>query len=228
MNHQMIAVGLGPADPGLITVKGLEAIRNADWVICPMAKEEETGTAYAIVKSYIPQQKIKSMYFPMKGKEGEMEAAWAQNANEIKNLILQGQKLVFGVIGDVLLYSTYSYIQQRLSKDHIKTLFVPGIHAYSALCALHQVPLALGDESICILPLQKQDKRLERALDEHDNVIIMKASIDVPFLKTVLKERAVKIYGASHIGQEKQQVFFEISEDSLPYMSTILVKKQNK
>ncbi len=47
MDGKLYAVGVGPGDPELMTLKALKIIKNADCIACPENKGEP-GTAYNI------------------------------------------------------------------------------------------------------------------------------------------------------------------------------------
>ena len=52
---------------------------------------------------------------------------------------------------------------------------VPGITSYSAAAAEALVPLAEGDENLCIVSAAQGADRVARALDLSDNVVVMKS-----------------------------------------------------
>ena len=64
----LYAVGVGPGDPDMLTIKALKTINMADIIACP-AKDHEPGVAYRIaIKACpdIPKKEIMIMDFPMK------------------------------------------------------------------------------------------------------------------------------------------------------------------
>ena len=49
MSSRLIGVGVGPGDPELVTVKGVNALRAADVVVVPVMDTGERGRAAATV-----------------------------------------------------------------------------------------------------------------------------------------------------------------------------------
>ena len=57
----LIAIGVGPGDPDLLTVKAVKAIQNADIILCPASKEDRPSIALSIVSSLMIKLKIKKL-----------------------------------------------------------------------------------------------------------------------------------------------------------------------
>ena len=58
-------LGIGPGDPGLITVKAIDILNNADIICVPRSNNKEESIAYEIVKQYIHNSKIIDMPYSM-------------------------------------------------------------------------------------------------------------------------------------------------------------------
>ena len=48
---ELIGIGVGPGDPELLTVKAVNAIHNADVIMCPASKEDRPSIALSVVSS---------------------------------------------------------------------------------------------------------------------------------------------------------------------------------
>ena len=53
MNGKLYAVGVGPGDPELLTLKAVKTLKTADIIACP-AKEGAPGLAYQIAQQACP------------------------------------------------------------------------------------------------------------------------------------------------------------------------------
>ena len=51
---KLFGIGVGPGDPGLLTVKAVETIKNADIIITPKTEKKDGSVAYNIARKYIP------------------------------------------------------------------------------------------------------------------------------------------------------------------------------
>ncbi|MDX1533863.1 MAG: SAM-dependent methyltransferase, partial [Nitrosopumilaceae archaeon] len=50
---ELTCVGCGPGDPELLTVKAVNAIKNADIIMCPTSKEGKSSIALSVIFSII-------------------------------------------------------------------------------------------------------------------------------------------------------------------------------
>lgn len=56
---QLVAVGLGPGDPELVTLKGRRAIEAADVIFAPRSRDDEASRALRIAQPWIdPARRI--------------------------------------------------------------------------------------------------------------------------------------------------------------------------
>ena len=65
MSSRLIGVGVGPGDPELVTVKGVNALRAADVVVVPVMDTGERGRAEATVLHYVPAEKVVRVVFAL-------------------------------------------------------------------------------------------------------------------------------------------------------------------
>ena len=80
---ELIGIGVGPGDPELLTVKAVNAIHNADVIMCPASEEDRPSIAFSVVSSLIDKsknQEIVRLIFPMTKDKELLEKAWKKNA----------------------------------------------------------------------------------------------------------------------------------------------------
>jgi len=58
---ELTCVGCGPGDPELLTVKAVNAIKNADVIMCPTSKEGKPSIALSVVSSLIDKTKTQKL-----------------------------------------------------------------------------------------------------------------------------------------------------------------------
>ena len=76
---ELIGIGVGPGDPDLLTVKAVNAIKNADTIMCPASKEDRPSIALSVVDSMIDKtknQEIVKLIFPMTKDKDVLETYW--------------------------------------------------------------------------------------------------------------------------------------------------------
>ena len=78
MSSRLTGVGVGPGDPELVTVKGVNALRAAEVVVVPVMDTGERGRAEATVLHYVPAEKVVRVVFALNERtdRSRREAAW--------------------------------------------------------------------------------------------------------------------------------------------------------
>ena len=84
----LVGIGVGPGDVELLTVKAVNAIHNADIIMCPASKEDRPSIALSVIESIIDKsknQKIIKLIFPMTKDKDILEASWKKNSKYHNN-----------------------------------------------------------------------------------------------------------------------------------------------
>jgi len=185
---------VGPGDPELITLKGYRVLREADVICSPKSKADKEGVALSIVRSLLDtKQKVLELTFPMTNDKGELELYWDKAVRQILSLLKEGKKVAFITLGDPSLYSTYTYVLKKIKQAGpypVET--IPGVASFCACAAAANIPLAEGDEKLAIIPVVKELDPLRLALQNFENVVLMKTASNYPAVVKVLAELGLK------------------------------------
>src|SRR3989338_7697438 len=154
---ELTCVGCGPGDPELLTVKAVNAIKNADVIMCPTSKEGKSSIALSVVSSLIDQNKnpeIVNLVFPMTKDKDILENTWQKNSQIIAESVLSGKKVVYLTVGDPYLYSTWIYLHREISVKHpdINITVIPGIVSMFTFASKIGISLAEGAEKMAVIP----------------------------------------------------------------------------
>ena len=242
--HRLTAVGMGPGDPELITLKGMRAIERVQIIFVPRSRDGGTSLALRIAEPHIDRsrQQVVELPLPMTRNVDQLTAAWqaaadsisyafddaASNANSVSGAYL--------LLGDPLLYGTFTYIWGELTERYpqIEVEIVPGVTSFAASAAKAQIPLSTTSDRVAILPAsyETDGEMLRTLLHQFDTIILMKAGPVLPQLLTALKENNLlksTVY-AERIGMPEEKIITDLQQlpsEPAPYMSLLIVRKTN-
>ena len=117
MKGTLYGVGVGPGDPELMTLKAVRLIRENMIIAVPGADPKET-VAYKIAVQAVPElaeKELLPIYMPMTHDPEELEKNHSKGAQTLEEVLDKGKNIVFLTLGDPCVYSTFSYLQERLA-----------------------------------------------------------------------------------------------------------------
>ena len=153
----LTAIGVGPGDPDLLTVKAVRAIQNADIIMCPASGEDRPSIAFSIISQLIDKsedQEVVKLIFPMTKDRDVLEQTWKRNAKIMAERAMSGKNVVYITVGDPYLYSTWIYMHRDLAANHpdIDITVIPGIVSIFTFASKVGVSIAEGAEKVAIIP----------------------------------------------------------------------------
>ena len=236
----LYGIGIGPGGPGLITVKGMEIIRQTaekgGRIYVPEGKFQNGSLAKGILeRSGTDISAWIELEFPMTTNKSELADKWKAAAENISPILREGRDAVFLTLGDPSVYSTWIYLRRELvaAYPEIVCITVPGIQTANAAAASHNVPLLEGKEKLALLPTPDNPEELKPLLRLFDTIVLYKAGHRFPALKNFLIEEGL---ASSAWYTERAGLPDELLSDNLQklpdtasgYLSTIIIKTGNK
>ncbi|MGV9555814.1 precorrin-2 C(20)-methyltransferase [Streptomyces sp. NPDC003401] len=236
MSSRLIGVGVGPGDPELVTVKGVNALRAADVVVVPvMAAPDgtagaERGRAEATVLHYVPAEKVVRVAFALNERtdRGRRESAWDVAGERVAGLLARYGSVAFATIGDPNVYSTFTYLAQTVGELVPGTVVetVPGITAMQDLAARSGAVLTEGTEPLTLVPVTAGSAVLEEALAGPGTVVAYKFGRQAAEVAEALREtgRLQDAVWGSALGLDGESIrpAAELAGEPLPYLSTLI------
>ena len=222
----LYGVGVGPGDPELMTVKAWRLVSTAP-VIAYLAANGVNATARDIAKPFFGDDAVElPIDMPMRVERAPGEAAYDAGAAAIAAHLREGRDVVMLCEGDPFFYGSFMYLFARLAKD-FETVVVPGVTSITAGAAAIARPLAARNEVLKVLPATLEPDRLREELLACESAAIIKVGRHFDKVKTILSAldlitRAVVVEKATHDDQSIIKVE-DVTEDTIPYFSTILV-----
>ena len=234
----LYGVGVGPGDPGLITVRGREVIGACRHVFAPKARVKAESLALQIAGRYAGAgARIHEVVFPMVEDERVLERHWNECAAEIVALLAAGEDVCFLTLGDTLLYSTHIYLVRavRALAPAAQVVTIPGVNAYSAAAALTGFPLGEGKKPLLVIPVSDDLDVVREAIDGERTVVLMKVGKRLPEIVALLEARglASRSVFVARAGLEGERVETDLTKlkgegEQLGYLSVILVPAERK
>ncbi|MCF6158505.1 MAG: precorrin-2 C(20)-methyltransferase [wastewater metagenome] len=225
-------IGLGPGDPGLLTVKAIHTIQGADCIFVPKSDSKEDSIAREIVKEFIKNKRVIEQVYPMTKDKSSLNKAWLKAAQEIYAEIMAGHTVAYLTLGDPLTFSTYIYLLRQLHTllpEHIIHT-IPGITSYNAAACIANYPLLTGDERLAVIPVPTDVNELRPVLEIFDTVIMMKVARRLDDVIQLLEEMKLteNAVFASYIGQKNACLTFDLMSlkgSGRGYMSVLIVRR---
>lgn len=218
MKGRLYAVGVGPGDPDLLTVKAIKTISMADVIACP-AKGSEPGVAYRIAQKACPgisEKEMLALSFPMKTEDLVM--AHQEAAYQISEKLKVGKSVAFLTLGDPEFYSTFYYIADLIKEKGYDIEVINGVTSFSAAAARLMLPVALGSEPVMITTGEYTPFA--------GTVIILKAGGHLKEIKDKVSKSGKEAYMVENCGMPDEKVHYGVQSmpDEAGYFCTVIVK----
>ncbi|WP_294481996.1 precorrin-2 C(20)-methyltransferase [uncultured Victivallis sp.] len=230
MTAKFYGIGLGPGDPGLVTLRALEVLQSAGRIFCVAARGASRSVSASILAA-LPggTAEVTELEFTMSTDWEERLARIDGHAAAILELLRGGVECAFASIGDPMTYSTCSYLLRALRKLEPELAYeiVPGVNSWSALAAKCGEVLCEDEETLRIVPgYSVADGEDPAAFSGHGTTVLLKAYRNRNRLLKTLPPGAQVLYGAN-IGLAGEVCCSDVGEmESLPeaYLSMLVVK----
>ncbi len=225
----LVGVGMGPGDPGMVTLAAVEALRVADRVVAPSSALDAVGRAESVVRQVAPDVRVERLVFSMQGVQDRTESQ-RQAASGLLPALDAGLRVAFVTLGDPNIYSTFSSLaaEVRLLRPSLAVETVPGIMAFQALAAATATVLLDGTEALALVTALDGPDGVTAALsDPAQAVIVYKGGRHLPAIAERLAE-AGRLDGAvmgELLGLPGQRVapVADVADQPASYLATVIV-----
>ena len=227
MSGILYGVGLGPGDPGLITVKSSRLISKARVIAYPSLAGGESFARSIAADLISPEAKEIVMDVPMTVERAPAQAAYDIGAKNIAAELDRGKDVVCLCEGDPFFYGSFMYLYARLATDY-QVEVVPGVTSITTCAARAGMPLAARNERLTVLPGPLPVEELRTRIEGAESVAIMKVGRHLNKIRTVIAElgltdKAAYIERAS-LPDELVCPLADAPENA-PYFSMIILTK---
>jgi precorrin-2/cobalt-factor-2 C20-methyltransferase len=176
----LIGVGVGPGDPGLVTLNAIAALQRAD-VVAHFAKAGNASNARTIVAAHLNGAEELPLLYPVTTEAPKADAAYRdairafydEAARAVAARLDDGRTVAVIAEGDPLFYGSYMHLHVRLATRY-PTEIVAGVTGMSGCWSAIGTPIAQGDDVFTVLPGTLPEYELERRLADTDAAVVMK------------------------------------------------------
>ena len=221
----LYGVGVGPGDPGLVTLRAADVIRRSSTVAYPVQREGATSRALETVRQHLKSSsRLLPLIMPMTRDKALLEAAHAAAAQALVEAASDGNDVACLALGDPLFYSTFGYLAARFPG---RVEVVSGVSAMSAMAAAVGRPLAAGDvPTVVVTGLDHE--ALEAALGMDASIVIFKPrSLSRESLDLMEKAGAWdRSRAALELGGPEERIIQRLDRKAigdLPYFSVVWI-----
>jgi len=224
----LYAVGLGPGDPELLTIKGQRLLRELPVIFLP-AQEERDSLARKIVEPWTDAARLRELSFKMSKKPEENRARWREHAATIAQVVGGGQDAAFVTEGDPMLYSTFLHVYGQLLANHpeVHVEIVPGVSSVTAGAAAAHIALADERRRVAVVPATGE---VMHAVATFDTVVILKvsAAVDAVLKALNVTGRMGDAIYVERAGWPNQRIVREVEtirKQKLDYFGQVIVTR---
>lgn len=189
---RLVGVGVGPSDPGLVTVRAATILRSADRVFAAATATDAIGRAEAIVRAVAPEVRIERLVFDIAGDAAAREASLREAGTTLVAALDTGAVVACVILGDPNVFSTFPALARVVAAQRpaVPVTTVPGVMAFQELASRTSTVLAEDGEQLLIGVGGEDDDGLGALFaDAHSTVVLYKGGRHLPSVARSLRGR---------------------------------------
>jgi precorrin-2/cobalt-factor-2 C20-methyltransferase len=221
-------VSVGPGDPELMTVKAIKTIERCPCIAIPQTAGENTLARDIASKAVdLAGKELLPLPFLMVKDCTALNRNHKELTEQIKLRLDKGVDVAMLNLGDVSIYSTFSYLMELLTDQGYEAVMVPGVPSFCAVAATLGTGLTMMQKPLHIIPASSMS--VEEALSLPGTKVLMKTGKSMPSVKTAItvKGLAEKTMMVQNCGLPNETVCrnFKEAQDDISYFTTMIVKE---
>ena len=184
-----------------------------------------------------PPETHTQLLFPMTHDGEKLARAWLRAADTVLPWLRAGRDVLFLVEGDASTYATFGHLARTVRALDAATpvKIIAGVNAFTAACAMADVPFAEQDDTVAIVPAAYGVSAVERLLPDFDTLVLMKVKPLLDELIDWLERR--ELLGGSHfierVGAPDERRYsgreiLALRGTKVSYLSLLIVKHSHR
>lgn len=226
MSGTLFGVGVGPGDPGLMTLNAVEIIRRCPVLAAPRTRNGGM-VALDIVKAVVPldDKEVVPLDFAMSHDAAERAASHRIAADRLRPLLAAGRDVALANLGDVSIYGSFRYVADILAPEGVPVKMIPGVTSFCAAAAELGISLTEIGSPLHIIP--DAAELPDSVRDGEGSCVCMKSGKKLPKLLDDLKRqnllgRAVLV---QNCGMANEKIYRDLENANIDsdYFSLVII-----
>lgn len=230
---RIICAGLGPGDPGLISVKSDRTVRDARHVAY-FRKAGRAGQARRMVEGMLhpeateyPMEYPVTTELPFDGPDYNRILAGFYDdwADRLAALAAEADVVVL-CEGDPLFYGSFMHLYTRL-QSRIEVEIIPGMTGMTGCWNATGLPMTWGDDVMTVLMGTLPEDDLTRHMQAADALVVMKTGRNLPKVRRALaaagKLEAAWLVERGTMADQRVQPLTQVDAADCPYFAIVIV-----
>lgn len=229
MLKKIYAVGLGPGDYEMMTLKAKRVLEESDVIFLQGGKifnsQEEV---IEILDKIGCGEKIK--FHEFSGESTNRFEKLNIFINDMVSCIDKGMKVAYVTMGDMTIYSSFPDIYSILKEKNIELEAVAGIPSFLAPASLTGNSIVDFQDKAAIIPCPDNHEEISNILQVVKTVIIMKINDNGKVIKDFIANNkpslAIAVFNAYNKNQKVYNLLEDIPSDNEEFfMCVVMIKK---
>ena len=182
---RIIAVGVGPGDPDLLTDRALAVLRRADRVFAASTGTDAIGRAEMIVRAAAPDVAVYRLPITIAGDTTLRASSVSAAVQALIDTVDAGQVAAFVTLGDPNVFTVFPAMARLIvaNRPDIIMETVPGVMAFQELAARTSTVVAEDDGHVLMVhAADSQHLRADDLDDPRCTVVVYKGGRELPRL----------------------------------------------
>lgn len=223
MSGILYGVSVGPGDPELVTLGAVKAIEKCGIIAVPQTRGK-SSLALTIVKQAADMSGKEILFFdfPMSRDRCEWKKSHETAAVDICGWLSEGESVAMLCLGDISVYSTFSYIAEQVKQRDFICRWIPGVTSFCAAAAVFGSPLVSGNEPLMVIPASADN--FDELMVQSGTKVIMKSRGISERLRYVLLSRP--FFAVSDCGMQGERIYTNVNDipEDGSYFTVYIVK----
>ncbi len=214
------AVGVGPGDPELLTLKAARMIEESDVIAAPKSGAGK-NVALEIAGKYLEGKPVVEVEMPMIRDEKALQSYHEAACDTLAELLDSGKTVAFLTLGDPGIYSTVMYLHRMLGARGYETGVIPGVPSFCAVAASLNEPLCERGQALHVIPASYPN--LDRALALDGCKVLMKSGKSMAAVREKLLGTRAKAVECATMPEERVYRSMEEVPEKPSYFSVVVI-----